>query len=67
MEAWKLFKIELDKYDIRIDDTTVKQLAPMYRRWMEYIRETRKIMVDRETEPFADIQRSAPKGGRHAT
>lgn len=67
MEAWKLFKTELDKYDIRIDDSVVRQLTPMYLRWQEYIRQTRTITVDRETEPFVDIQTIAPKGERHGS
>ena len=65
MKAWKHFKTELDKYDIHIDDTVVRQLTPMYLRWQEYIRQTRTIAVDQETEPFADIQTIACKGGRH--
>lgn len=66
MKAWKLFKTELDKVDIRIDDSVVRQLTPMYLRWQEYIRQTRTIAVDRETEPVADIQTIARKGGHHA-
>ena len=67
MEAWKLFKTEPDKYDIRIDDSVVRQLTPMYLRWQEYIRQTRTITVDRETEPFVNIQTITPKGERHGS
>lgn len=67
MEAWKFFKTELDKYDIRIDDSVVRQLTPMYLRWQEYIQQTRTIAVDREIEPFADIRAIARKGGRYAS
>jgi len=67
MEAWKLFKTELVKYDIHIDDSVIQQLTPMYLRWQEYIRQTRTIAVDRETEPFADIQSLARKGERHGS
>ena len=65
MESWKLLKTELNKYDIQIDDTTVQQLTPMYLRWQEYIRQTREIAVDPQTEPFVDLQTIFRKGGRH--
>ena len=66
MESWKRFMTELEKYDIRIDDTLAQQLTPMYLRWQEYIQQTREISVDPETEPFVDLQTLFRKGGRHA-
>ena len=56
MDSWKLFKIELDKDGIQITDAMVQQLTPMYLRWQEYVRQTRKIALDQETEPFAEIE-----------
>ena len=51
-----LFKIELQKSGIHVDDQMIKQLTPMYLRWQEYIRQTREIDVTLSTEPSCTIE-----------